>query len=361
VGSLSQVDSNIIQSDDPRHQFHDIVVAEVIRETADASSFVFDIPETLRDVFEYKPGQFLTFEIPWQDFSIKRCYSLSSSPGWDEKPKVTIKRVDDGRMSNWMNENLTAGDRIRIMPPAGQFVLHEHGARPLFLFGGGSGITPILSLLKQALGKTTRPVKMVYANRDADSIIFKEELDRIAEQHSARLQLVHHLDNQSGFLSSADIKSAIADHLDADIYICGPTPFMDTIEEALKQSALKGGEVHVERFVSAVDPDREEAPAEDAPPATGVPTQIVVHLDGNRREVDYVEGETLLKASIRAGLDVPYSCQDGYCSCCMARIKRGKVSMKSREALTNSEIEEGWILTCQAKPTSSECEIEYED
>ena len=361
---MSQVQSDPIQSTDPRHNFHEISVAEVVRETADASSFIFDIPDTLRDLFAYKPGQFLTFEIPWNDFAIKRCYSLSSSAGWDQKPKVTVKRVDDGRMSNWMNENLSAGSRIKVMQPAGKFVLHTHpenAVRPLVLFGGGSGITPVLSLLKQALRETTRTIKLVYANRDRDSIIFRSEIETMVEQYPERLSVDHHLDSDSGFLSVSDIQPKIADHRTADIYICGPTPFMDTIEAALKESALQGGEVHVERFVSAVDPDREPVEAEVAPDSEGVPNKIVIRLDGKRSEVEYVEGVTLLKASIRAVLDVAFSCLDGYCCCCMAKLMRVNFHLKCGEALTNSEIEEGWILTCQAKPTTSECEIEYED
>lgn len=359
---MSQMNSKSIASDDPRHQFHEISVFDVIRETADSTSFVFDIPDPLVDLFGHKPGQFFTFEIPWESFHVKRCYSLSSTASWGEKPKVTVKRVDDGRVSNWMNDNLKPGDRMRAMPPAGAFVLHEHPdePRPLTLFGGGSGITPVISLLKQALLESERSVKLIYANRDRESVIFHAELEAIADQYAARIEVFHHLDSESGFLSEGQVVRLVEDRLDSDFYICGPTPFMDTIEHALKNSPLRGGEVHIERFVSAVDPDRVQTPAEQ-PAAKAVPKTVSVSLGGAIHEVEYRAGETILAAAIRAGLDVPYSCQDGYCSCCMARLRQGEVFMASREALTDGEIEEGWILTCQAKPTTGSCAVEYED
>jgi 3-ketosteroid 9alpha-monooxygenase subunit B len=349
-------------SSDPRHQFHPITIYDVVRETADAHSFIFEIPSELAALFQYKSGQFFTFEIPWEGFQIKRCYSLSSATCWGEKPKVTVKRIDDGRMSNWMNENLKPGDRIRVMPPAGSFVLHDRSGprRPLTLFGGGSGITPVISLLKQALLETERPIKMIYANRDLDSIIFRAELEAIADQFGSRLQVVHHLDSEAGFLTASSIAQHIEGRNDSDFYICGPTPFMETIEGVLKETPLAGGEIHVERFISAVDPDREHESVEE-PESSGTPDKVTVLLGGASHKIEYREGETILQAAIRAGLDVPYSCQDGYCSCCMAKLREGEVYMASREALTDAEISDGWVLTCQAKPTTQACEVEYED
>jgi 3-ketosteroid 9alpha-monooxygenase subunit B len=360
---VSNISSIPIVSDDPRHRFHDITVKEVIRETADATSFVFEIPAALESLFAYKPGQFFTFEIPWQDFAIKRCYSLSSTGSWNEAPKVTVKRVDDGRVSNWMNENLAPNNTIRIMPPAGAFVLHEQAniARPLTLFGGGSGITPVISLLKQALLETTRPVKMIYANRDRASVIFYDELTAIQAKYGDRFELVHHLDDAAGFLNDEGVAGHIAGRSDSDFYICGPTPFMDTVERVLEAAEIVG-EIHIERFVSAVDPDRAPEATDEAPVVTdGLPGRVKILVNGKTHEVEYQAGETLLSAAIRAGLDIPFSCQDGYCSCCMAKLRAGKVTMASREALTDREIAEGWVLTCQAKPTTSACEVEYED
>ena len=350
-------------SGDPLHSFHELTVQDVIRETADATSFVFEVPSALAEVFHYRPGQFLTFEIPWNEFAIKRCYSLSSAPNSDANPKVTVKRIDDGRMSNWMNDNISPGDRIRVLPPAGLFVLHPDKSRPrpLTLFAGGSGITPVMSLLKQALDETKRQVTLVYANRDRESVIFSAELDELAGRFGDRLTVTHHLDDAAGFLTQDGVKAQISGRFDSDFYICGPTPFMNTVESALLDSALEGGSIHIERFVSAVDPDRQPIATASAPSGEMLPDNIVISLEGTTHEIDYQDGETILQAAVRAGLDVPFSCRDGYCSCCMAKLRAGKVDMTSREALTDKEIEGGWILTCQARPTTEACDVEYEE
>ncbi len=356
--SLSQTDPMDSASSDPRHRFHELVIRDVVRETADASSFLFDIPAPLEELFAYKPGQFFTLQIPWEDFEIRRCYSLSSAAVWGECPKVTVKRVEDGRMSNWLNDCLKAGDRIQVMPPAGHFFLHESD-RPLAFFGAGSGITPILSIIKQALLETQREIRLVYANRDLDSVIFRDALNEMRSRFGDRFQLEHHLDEECGFLDRHRVEGHVAGQLNADFYICGPTPFMDLVEGTLQQSALDGGHIHIERFNSAVDPDRATL-APEAPSSGTVPDKVVITIDGDRHEIDYEEGETLLSAGLRVGLDLPFSCRDGYCSCCMAQLKRGEVQMRAREALSDREIDGGWILACQARPTTSECEIDYD-
>ena len=260
---------------DPGVPFHELTVARVIDETPDARSFVLEIPTELGSTFEYVAGQFLTFRVPWEDFHVSRCYSLASCPERDEPPKVTVKRVDGGRVSNWFNDRLAAGDRIAVRPPAGAFVLHEAG-RPLVLFAGGSGITPIISLLKTALHTTSRRVRLLYANRDARSIIFRGELDALAAEHGERLEVRHHLDDEGGFLSAAQIGAWVGAELDADFYICGPGPYMDAVESALGERGVDRGRIRIERFVSAVDPDRRpepgpesaQAPAAGAAPAS---------------------------------------------------------------------------------------------
>lgn len=359
---MSQIETSSLPGGDARHQFYELRVFDVIRETADASSFVFEIPEEHEALFRYRPGQFFTFEIPWDDFHVRRCYSLSSSPSWGERPKVTVKRVDDGRVSNWLNDNLGQGSALQVMPPDGRFVLHDETRRtnPLTLFGAGSGITPVMSILKQALRETERDVKLVYANRDRASVIFRAELEAIAEQFAGRFEFVSHLDDAAGLLSSEAISRHIEGRLHSDFYICGPTPFMDVVEETLPHRPLEGGEIFVERFVSAVDPDRKPEPA--APTiAEGGASRVTIRLEGASHEVPYEAGEPILNAAVRAGLDVPYSCQDGYCGCCMAKLVEGDVDMPTHEALTKRELAEGWVLACQARPKTASCTLEFED
>jgi 3-ketosteroid 9alpha-monooxygenase subunit B len=180
------------------------------------------VPPALEPLFHYAPGQFLTFEIPWQDLRLHRCYSLSSAPGCDALPKVTVKRIERGRVSNWFNDELAAGKQISVKPPEGLFVLRrDELERPLVMFGGGSGITPIVSLIKSALTNTRRPIKLVYANRDRDSIIFRAELEAWRARFPDRLQIAHHLDAEQGFMHAVNAK----DHFAASstpISICGP-------------------------------------------------------------------------------------------------------------------------------------------
>jgi len=334
----------------------------LIQETADSRSFIFEIPEALKETFRYTAGQFLTFEIPWQDFAIKRCYSLASAPEVDAWHKVTVKRVEDGRMSNWLIDNLKVGDRIRVQPPEGRFVLkRDAGDRPLTLFGGGSGITPVISLLKSALATTARSVRLVYANRDADSIIFRDELALLVGRSGGRAEVVHHLDTDGGYLTVDKVKSTIAGREQGDFYVCGPGPFMDTVEAAFEAAGVDSGHTHFERFVSPLDPDRREEPEPIDMDASHAPTQFVMTLDGQTHTVPYEPGLTLLKAAENAGVQPPSSCEDGYCGCCMALMKKGQVKMAAREALTDEDIQKGWILPCQARPSSSEeLEIDFD-
>jgi len=350
---------------DPRHRFHELVVADVIQETADARSFVFDVPAPLRPLFAYAPGQFLTFEIPWDGFRVHRCYSLSSAPECDAAPKVTVKRVDQGRVSNWMNDRLAKGDRIAVKPPEGLFVLRpEEQERPIVMFGGGSGITPLLSILKHALTKTRRTVRLVYANRDRDSIIFRDELERWRARFPERLEIVHHLDAERGFMHAAHVKDRFAGLEHADFYVCGPGPFMDIVESALEERQVGRGHVFIERFVSPTDPDRVTAPAPAAAtpaPSASAPASYVCNLEGQRHEVPLKPNETLLEAARRAGLEPSFSCEEGYCGCCMARLVRGKVQMRTHDALTAKDLANRWVLACQSRQEGDEqIEIDFD-
>ncbi len=338
-------------------------IAGIIQETADSRSFVLEVPDHLREVFAYKAGQFLTFEIPWDGMRIKRCYSLASAPETDPWHKVTVKRVDDGRVSNWFNDELQVGDTIDVEPPEGRFLLHADETKlGVVLFGGGSGITPVISLLKSALRTTERRVKLVYANRDKDSIIFKDELELWRRAYPDRLEIVHHLDTERGFLTAKDIQQLMENWEESEFYVCGPGPYMDACEEAFHAAGVDPSRTKFERFVSLPDPDRREDTQDDEPVAAGdVPATFTMTLEGETHEVPLTPGDTLLEAATKAGFKPPSSCEDGYCGCCMALIKSGSVKMKSTEALTDSDLERGWILSCQARADKDEqLEIDYD-
>lgn len=341
-----------------RNAFHELRVARIVQETADARSFVLDVPAELRELFRYESGQFLTFQVAAGAATLNRCYSLCSAPDCDAELQFTVKRVADGRVSNWFHDTIREGDAVRVLPPAGGFTLRTGSARPLALFGAGSGITPVLSLLKSALATTDRPLKLVYANRDADSIIFRDALTALHARHPDRLTLVHHLDADSGFLDEARVRSEIgAWSRDAEFYLCGPGPFMDLVERVLHAEGVEGDRIFIERFEFAAP---SEAPAPDASDAAGAPATIIVHLDGATQEIPYAAGDTLLQAARKAGLSPPSACEDGYCGCCIATLVRGEVAMAQCHALDDDDRQRGMILTCQARPTSDAIEVRWD-
>jgi 3-ketosteroid 9alpha-monooxygenase subunit B len=357
-----------IVPNNPARSFHELTVCGVIQETADARSFVFTVPEELTDLFEYQAGQFLTLEIPWESIHIQRAYSLSSAPESDPKLKVTVKRVDDGRVSNWVNTHLGVGDAVRVKPPAGRFVLaSEEDERPLTLFGGGSGITPVISLMKSALLGTRRRMKMVYANRDASSVIFKDELDLLQRLFPKRVELHHHLDSEGTFLSAQDVQALVKGWEESDFYVCGPTPYMDTVEAGLEGLGVDSDRVRCERFVSAVDPDRVTDPAVDPAGkgaatdiAKNVPEKIAMTVGGSSYDIPYRPGQTLLEAALAADVEPGYQCEEGYCACCMAKLVEGEVDMEINDALSEKDIAKGWILACQARPRSKRCKVDFD-
>jgi 3-ketosteroid 9alpha-monooxygenase subunit B len=337
--------------------FHKLQVAGIVQETHDTRSFVLAVPGSLREEFRYRAGQFLTFEVPWDGMQLRRCYSLSSAPETDPWPKVTVKRVDDGRISNWFNDSVNVGDWILVQPPEGRFMLRSNeGDHGIVLFGGGSGITPVLSILKTALRTTDRDVKLIYANRDERSIIFKDEIDLWLAEFPKRLEVVHHLDSESGFMSVADVQEHIRGWEDGEFFVCGPTGYMDTVEEAFKVSNIDAGQTKFERFNSLIDPDRKDESATVIPEQSEdeIPESFTMVLEGQSHEVPYERGLTLLVSAEKAGHKPPSSCEDGYCGCCMALLKSGKVTMANHDALEPSDIERGWVLACQSRPASQE-------
>src|SRR6478735_8023968 len=342
------------------HGFHPLRVRRVVQETHDTKSFVFDVPPELHDAFSYEAGQFCTFRVPIGDDELLRCYSMSSSPDVDDEFTLTVKRVAGGRVSNWLLDEVAEGDELDLTLPAGVFTLRDHPT-PIVAFGGGSGITPVISLVKSALATTDRRVRLLYANRDERSVIFRAELDALVAEHADRLEVVHHLDAEHGFVHSDLVRDFVGDALDADFYLCGPGPFMDVIEDALEVAAVASGQVFVERFAFAASV-REELPATAlVEPAEAVGTETVtIVLGGRATEVKYQEGETFLETARRAGLRAPFSCEAGSCATCMARLEVGEAKMRVNNALMPDEVDEGWVLTCQGLPTSPTAKVVYE-
>jgi ferredoxin-NADP reductase len=348
------------------HGFHETRITRVIQETPDTRTYVLDAP------FRYQAGQFVTFRVD----GTLRSYSMSSSPDTDTELMTTVKRVPGGLVSNWMHDNLTAGDVVEVTVPAGVLCLRETTA-PLVAFAGGSGITPIVSLAKSALATTERRVRILAANRDAESVIFRAALDDLAQRYQGRLEVRHHLDVASGLVAKAEVLDFAGADSGADFYLCGPAPFMDLIERVLLARGADAGQIFIERFAA------EEPPAGGAARAglsagSGLPAgpggsgaagtsaadtggTITIVLDGRRTPVARTPGITLLQSARRAGLTPPFSCEAGNCATCIGRVTEGEVKMRVNNALDDDEIADGWTLTCQSEPVTPDVTVVYED
>ncbi|MEK2604098.1 ferredoxin--NADP reductase [Burkholderia arboris] len=345
---------------DPR--FHRLTVAEVIAESDDACSFVFDVPAGLRDAFTYRPGQFLTLNVPCADATVARCYSLSSAPGIDAAPKITVKRVRDGRASNWLCDRVKAGDALDVLPPAGVFTPRTLDG-DLLLFAGGSGITPVLSILKSALVRGRGMLTLIYANRDERSVIFRDELQQLAQRHPGRVRVIHWLDSVQGIPQQRHLEELARPFSQQETFICGPALFMENALAAMLGLGLPRARVHVERFASLPDaPAQADTAAQAAATAaSGDGAAIETVLDGDAFAFDSAPGETLLDAMLRAGVPAPNSCRMGQCGACMCRIERGEVVLDSNHVLDDDEIAAGWTLACCARPASDALRVVFPD
>ena len=341
------------------HGFHPLRVRRVVHETADAASFVFDVPADRRAAFAYTAGQFLTFRARIDGAVHHRCYSMSSAPAVDDELQVTVKRVPGGVVSNWMVDTLGPGDVVDVSVPAGVFCLGPGGG-DLVALSAGSGITPVFSLLKTALAATDRRVRLYYANRDRDAVIFGAELDALAERYPDRLDVAHHLDVERGFVDHDALVPFLAAGTGADYFVCGPGPFMDIVEGALLTHGVEPDRIHIERFTPAAPAPEPEPAAEPGVAADAPATRVTIELGGRTDTVDHRAGTTILQTARQMGMSPPYSCESGTCATCMAHLVDGSVKMHVNDVLTDDEVADGWVLTCQSVPTSDSVHVVYE-
>lgn len=322
--------------------YRPVRVTAVVRETADACSLV------LSEAFRYRPGQYLTVRVPGGTGSgMARCYSLSSSPYTDDQLKITVKRMSGGYVSNWICDHVTAGTVLDMLPPAGTFTPASFD-QDLLLFAGGSGITPVMSILKSALATGAGRIVLVYANRDDRSVIFDGELRDLAERHPDRLTVVHWFDCAQGPPTVPALCELIAPVAGFDAFVCGPDPYMAVVERALAECGVPPHRVHVERFV---------LPADD--PVESDAATVEVHLDGQTHRFPWPAGTRLLDLLIEQGLNPPFSCRQGNCGACACRILDGEVKLINNEILEEEDFAEGYILACQAVPLTEQVRVTY--
>lgn len=352
-------------------------IKEVKRETKDAVSIKLDVPIHLQGQFNYKAGQYFTFSIQIDGEEVRRSYSVCSSPMTDAYPTVAVKQVEGGKMSTYLNTRIETGDTIEVMPPMGKFTVtpEPSAAHIYFLFGGGSGITPLLSIAKTVLfAEPVSKVYLFYANRDRESIIFATDIEELQKKYAERLTVFHSLDNphdgwtgHSGFLTEGKVSEIVRNTLGlnypvARYYTCGPSPMMDVVVQGLKAAGVRNDNIFTEYFTAAHKTDGTHSKTATAQNYSEevLERTIQVEVFGQRKEVLVKPEQTILIAAQDAGLDPPYSCTVGVCTTCRARLRSGKASMDEREGLSDAEIDLGYILTCQAHPLSDDVDLIYE-
>jgi len=353
--------------------FHRLEIAEIVPETPEASSIRFAVPPELAETFRFKPGQHLTLKAAIEGEELRRNYSLCVAPQ-DGEVKVTVKRIAGGLFSNWANDNLKAGDALEVMPPHGSFTwdFAPGAANHYVAFAGGSGITPVMSLLKTAL--LTEPgsrFTLLYGNRDSQSVIFLDALAKLKNRFMERLQVHHFLAEEAedielfnGMLDRPKCDQILDRLVDpqgaAAFFICGPGPMMDAAEAALHDRGVDRRRIHLERFTADRPPEALQAQLEAmSREARGL--TITVTLDGRKRRVPFdAAAGNILDSARAAGLPAPFACKAGVCATCRARVVSGEVEMAARYGLTDDEVAAGYVLTCQSVPKGEGVELDYD-
>jgi ring-1,2-phenylacetyl-CoA epoxidase subunit PaaE len=352
--------------------FHALRVSKIVPETSEANSIRFEIPLDLRERFAFKAGQHLTLRATIEGEEVRRNYSLCTAPD-EEEWMVTVKRIAGGLFSNWVGDHLKEGDMMDVMPPHGSFTteFNRENKRHLVAIAGGSGITPVMSLVKSLLRYEPQSrFTLLYGNRDSSSVIFLEGLAALKDKHLGRLAIYHFLDQEeqdialfNGMLTRERLDEAIpallgnAEEVDG-WFICGPGPMMDSAEGALLDRSVAKEKIHIERFTSDRPPGA-VAPGIAQLQSKAEGTSVSVTLDGRTRRVPFTAGN-ILDSARAAGLSAPFACKAGVCATCRALVTKGKVEMAARYGLTDEEVAAGYVLTCQSVPLGDGVAVDYD-
>ncbi len=348
-------------------QFHKLKIKHIHKETDKAISIHFDIPDRLKTDFSFKAGQYLTLKTIINGNEVRRDYSICSSPR-SEELIVAVKEVKDGTFSSYANTQLKDGDFLEVASPKGRFVFepNDKKTKNIAAFAAGSGITPILSIIKCALEEEVySKVILVYGNKTTTDTMFLNELLELRHQYKDRftIQFVFSQTQEEDAIFGRIEKSTVNfivknehKHITIDaFYLCGPEAMIHTVKNVLMEHNINESSIFFELFKAAKPSDIQEEITN-----TGV-TNITVMVDDEEYSFEMSQKQSILEAALDNDLDAPYSCQGGICSSCLARITEGKATMRQNNILTDKEVEDGLILTCQAHPTSSSIYIDYDD
>jgi ring-1,2-phenylacetyl-CoA epoxidase subunit PaaE len=352
-------------------RFHRLKVDDLRREAVDAVSLTFTIPKDLADDYQFAPGQYLTLRTMMDGEEVRRSYSICSGPD-DGELRIAVKRVDGGAFSSWAADELQRGDELDVMTPTSRFCVlpRPEEARIHVGFAAGSGITPILSIVKSVLAR--EPASrffLFYGNRTTASVLFREALEELKDRYVDRLSVFHvisgeeqdipilegRLDSEKvNVLLRAMVPAKTIDH----VFICGPTGMSEEIEATCRALGIAEDRIHVERFVSGLGgrPRQKAVVPASAPPKA----HVALIIDGKRREVPVAEGEAILDAALRGGVDLPFACKGGMCSTCRAKLVEGKAEMELNYSLEPWELKAGFVLTCQARPITAKVVVDYD-
>lgn len=350
-------------------RFHRLTISDVRRETPHAVSLAFAVPEELREAYRFQPGQYLTLRATIDGEDVRRSYSICSGLD-DNELRVVVKRLAGGAFSGWVNDTLHPGDTLAVMTPDGRFgvPLAPGSARTLAAFVAGSGITPVMSILKTVLRREAGRFFLFYGNRSTADIIFRQQLDDLKDRHLSRLSVFHVLSREqqdlpvlNGHLDAAKVavllRSVVPVELVDQAFVCGPQLMIEGLQTALTAAGLAHDRVHVERFTPGVGGRPHAVPVPATAPARALATVI---SDGARFEFRVADGEAIIDAAIRAGRSLPYSCKGGMCCTCRAKLVEGRAEMAVNYSLEPWELAAGYVLTCQARPLTERVVIDYD-
>ncbi|MEQ8472703.1 MAG: ferredoxin--NADP reductase [Marinoscillum sp.] len=346
-------------------RYQDLVIREVVQIAKEAVNLVFERPE---EPFNYKPGQFITIIKEIDGKKVRRAYSLCTTPFEDQYPAVTVKRVPGGIMSNHINDDFKAGDVVEIMEPMGMFTTDydQSNERQVVFLGGGSGITPLYSLLRSVLIKEPKSkVALVYGNRSEEYIVFKDALEGLKKAYGGRIEVVHILeDNSSEYAAHSgrptaetmrDIVDGLSISSKTEFFICGPEPMMDIASKGLKLLGIADQNIRQESFDSGKTSPSVKAETKSKSNNT---SEVTILMDGQEYVLNVDRDTPILDAGLDEEIDMPYSCQSGLCTACRAKCLEGEVDQEDAEGLSQSESDEGYVLLCIGKPLSDKVKVE---